>query len=188
MSPCLPSGAAAFAGGCTASAAARSGTHASRDDISYRERTESPTLPTAVALPCAGLAYAAASRPRAHGPAKSSEEVEHVFVDRGALVSGSQVCHETLWRSHADSRTPGAPADAAGEGSRFLRHLPVGHGGSHRRAGRWRLGVFARVRCRVRLRCCVFRHCGRAAHLGQALPHVLAHSCRGRGERQLLNL
>ena len=57
---------------------------ASRDDISYRERTESPILPTAVALPCAGLAYAAAPRPRAHGPAESSEEGEHVLVDRGA--------------------------------------------------------------------------------------------------------
>ena len=90
----------------------------------------------------------------------------NVLVDRGAPVHGSQVPHEALWRGHADFRTPRAPADTASEGSRFLRHLPVERRGGHRRAGRWQLGVFTRVRCRVRLRCCVFRHCGRATHLG----------------------
>ena len=100
-------------------------------------------------------------------------------------VPSCEVPHEALRRRRADPRTPGAPADSAGEGS--LWHLPVGRRGGHRRADRWRLGVFTRVRCRVRLRSCVFRHGGRATHLGQWLPHVLLHACRGRVERHLLN-
>ena len=157
-------------------------------DVSLRERTENPSLPTTVALPCAGLTNAPAFRPHAHRPAESPQEGEHGLVDRGALVCGCEVPHEALWRRHADSWTPGAPVQtppAKGPGSCGSSRL--GGGGGHRRSGRWRLGVFTRVRCRVRLRHCVLHHGGRATHLAQALPHVLVHGCRGRVERHLLN-